>query len=66
MKTLKVIVSFDADCYNMDSKELCETMAREIGDVLAANMKGIQSYVGTKIEVTESVAVDDILLFEED
>ena len=61
MRTLKIIASFGADYYGDVSNEMiCEALSKEMAGELAVIFKGIQSYIGTTVEVVNSVSVDEI------
>lgn len=61
MRTLKIIASFDADYYKGVTNEMiCEELSKEMARELANIFKGIQSYIGTTVEVVNSINVDEV------
>jgi hypothetical protein len=59
MRTLRIIVSFDADQYpELTGKEICDTLVRDIGAEVASAYKAIPSYLNTKVEVVDEAVVD--------
>lgn len=66
MRTIKIIATFNADCYNNSSKEICDYLSKEMGAALANIFKNTASYINTTVQVIEEVVADTALLKNEE
>jgi hypothetical protein len=67
MRTLRLIVSFDADYYpELTGEQICETLAKSMGKDVSAAYRAIPCYLNTKIEVINDVMVDDVTVDSKD